>query len=954
MTAVEAPGSATTTLGIRLLGPLEVVVADRPVIVDTRKALAIVALVAAEMRPFARDELAAIFWPEAGDEAARGALRRTLSALRTAVGDTGLRIERTRVALEAGVEVDLAQVERMATSSARADLEAAAALVRGPFLAGFALRDSPAFDDWQAARASRVEALVAGLLDRLATVRWLDGDVSEAIDLARRRVELDPLDEGGQRRLIELLAGSGDRAGAIGQYRSLVALFDRELGVPPLRETTELYDAIREGSLPGPSPSLGTGRPVAATSPPAPSSLPLAGRDRDLQRLVDAWRAADPDGRLAVVEGEAGIGKTRLAEALASTVRAGGGRVLASRGYPGEGAVAYGPIAELLRAGISLPDGADRLAALDEAVRRELSRLLDLPSSSRVTAVPPSDGPSARVRFLDAIATALTTLATGDAPGLVWIDDLHLADEPTRAAAAYLARRLAGRHLLLLLAWRREDLPADALVVGDDLIRIPGTTLVTLGRLDRPAVVELVRAARPATDEDASIQALADDLHAESEGLPLHVVEALAGGGSDAAATTGGVQAILHERIASVGETAGQVLAAASVIGRSFDLTTVRLASGRSEDEVVVALEELMRRGLVREWSDAADGSIRYDFSHRRLRDAAYDTTSLARRRLLHRRTADALRSGHATAIHDPIARFALIGAHEREAGRPAEAVAAYLEAAARAEAVYANREAIEHLDAALALGDPEAATAHARIGELRSRLGEYPAAIAALETAAALAGPDELAGIETALGRVHRRRGDLAAAASHLDSALAAPRLPDDLHARALTERSLVALRAGDLQTAATSASAARIAAARAGDPRLTGRAERLVGLVAWSRGDLATAIQALDDSVALASGDPDPTSSIAALTGRALALAASGAVDEGVAAAEQAIAACRRIGDRHLEAAVENHLADLLHEAGRQDESMIHLKRAVALFAEVGEGAPEREPGVWALAAW
>ncbi len=102
------------------------------------------------------------------------------------------------------------------------------------------------------------------------------------------------------------------------------------------------------------------------------------------------------------------------------------------------------------------------------------------------------------------------------------------------------------------------------------------------------------------------------------------------------------------------------------------------------------------------------------------------------------------------------------------------------------------------------------------------------------------------------------------------------------------------------------------------------------------------------------LAADDPDPTASIAALTGLALALAADGEVDEAVASAERAVAACRRIGDRHLEAAVENHLADLLHEAGRSDESMTHLKRAVALFAEVGERAPEREPGLWALAAW
>ena len=336
------------------------------------------------------------------------------------------------------------------------------------------------------------------------------------------------------------------------------------------------------------------------------------------------------------------------------------------------------------------------------------------------------------------------------------------------------------------------------------------------------------------------------------------------------------------------------------------------------------------------------------------MRDVAYESTSLARRRLLHRRAADALRLVHGSTSRDDLARYALIAGHERQAGRPAAAAEAYIEAAGRAEAVFANREAIDHLEAAIALGHPDGAGAHARIGELRSRLGEYPAAIGSLETAAALAAPSALPAIEIAIGRVHRRRGDLVAAASHLTLALASPAMTDALRARALVERSVVALRAGELDVAGEAASETRAVADRAGDPHLAGVAERLVGLVAQSEGHLAEAQDALRRSVELAVDDPDPTASIAALTALALALAAGGSVDEAVGTAERAIEACRRIGDRHLEAAVENHLADMLHEAGRSDDSMVHLKRAVALFAEIGEGAPERDPGIWALAAW
>jgi tetratricopeptide (TPR) repeat protein len=336
------------------------------------------------------------------------------------------------------------------------------------------------------------------------------------------------------------------------------------------------------------------------------------------------------------------------------------------------------------------------------------------------------------------------------------------------------------------------------------------------------------------------------------------------------------------------------------------------------------------------------------------MRDVAFEAMSLARRRLLHRRTADALRLDLSVAGRDDLTRFALIAGHEREAGRPAEAAEAFVEAADQAEAVFANREAIDHLTSAIALGHPHGSTDHARIGELRSRLGEYPEAIVALETAAALAEPSDLPAIEVALGRVQRRRGDLAAASSHLASALGSPALTDPLRARALVEQSLVALRAGELDVAGSAASAARDVAAGVGDPHLAGVAERLVGLVARGRGDLAGAREALERSVALAAGDPDPTASIAAQTALALTLATAGSVDDGVATATSAIEACQRIGDRHLEAAVENHLADMLHEAGRPDDSMVHLKRAVALFAEIGEGAEDREPGIWALAAW
>src|SRR4029079_18154617 len=159
---------ATPTLEIRLFGPPEARVNGAPLEVDTRKALAVLAVLATDGRAYARDELAALLWPESDDAGARGALRRTLSVMRAAIDESVLRIDRQRVELDrARCWIDLAEVQRLAATDSTDALGTAADLVGGPFLAGFSLRDSPEFDDWRAARATQVERTVTDVLDRL-------------------------------------------------------------------------------------------------------------------------------------------------------------------------------------------------------------------------------------------------------------------------------------------------------------------------------------------------------------------------------------------------------------------------------------------------------------------------------------------------------------------------------------------------------------------------------------------------------------------------------------------------------------------------------------------------------------------------------------------------------------------------------------------------------------------
>lgn len=942
---------------------MRVEVAGAPLAVDTRKATALLAYLAVTGRPASRELLAALLWPDADSGDARAALRRTLSVLNAGLGAGALAIDRTAVSLrDQDTDVDLRQF-RDALGRARnhrhdpdarcpsciAALEEAVALDRGEFMSGFALRDSEAFDDWQLAEGESHRRDLAGALERLARSLATGGGTEPALEASRRWLEIDPLHEPAHRLLMDLLARAGEPAAALQQYRDCVRILDRELGVAPLPETTELYEMIRAGRLPVPAVS----RPRATPQEPPISArpvLPLAGRDRELLTLRQAFRSVGPDGRLLVVEGEAGIGKTRLVTDFADALRVAGSIVLEARAYAGEAGVAMAPISELLRVGLDRPGAASRLRSVHSDLRAEAARLVPLPDSAPEDALAarPTD-PFSGARLVEGVAEVLSALVMGATPGVLLVEDLNRTDESSLAVIAYLARRLSGRPILLLVTWRPEEMEDDvrsrvtAGAEGDGL-----TVCVALGRLDRAAVATLVSASLGTADPT-----IAEALFLESEGLPLFVAEALASPLPVGGPTPGGVAALLRSRITAVGELARQVASAAAVIGRSFELDVVRIASGRGEDETIAGLEELVRRGLIVEIGSTGGGDVRYDFSHGRLRDVAYDSIGLARRRLLHRRVAEALRSGGADG--GDAARWSLIAHHEGLAGRSSEAAVAHRLAGERARAVFANREAREHFEAALALGDPNIAELHESLAEVLTLLGDYASAIAHYEVAAALAVPERRAAIDHRLGLVHARRGDWARADGYLAGALAA--VPGDagkVRSALLADRSAIAHRSGDASAAGDLARQALSLAQAANDLAGVARAEDLLGILARGRGDLVAAQAHLERSCEAAAAGADPGPQIAALNSLALVNADLGQRARATELTREALVLCERQGDRHRQAALENNLADLLQADGRQDEAMEHLKRAVTIFAEVGGQPGELQPEIWMLIEW
>lgn len=913
---------------VRLLGPPRIERGGQVVGVDTRKAIALLAYLALSGRPQSRDHLSALLWPDADQARARSALRRTLSALNAALGSVGLRIERESLTFTgADVWVDVVAFREAALTDEPSAWKIAADLYAGEFLSGFVVRDSPEFDEWQLSAADELRGELASTLRRLVE-HSADPDPAAAIVYAKRWVDLDPLHEAAHRMLMQLYADGGDRTAALRQYRSCVAVLERDLGVEPLDETTELYESIRES------------RPVGLADPvPSPAAhaadLPLVGRGHELSRLDDAYRASLDSGRLAVIGGEAGIGKTRLATEFLVGVRERDGVVLEARCHPEEELLPFGACIELLRA---IP--VEQRRNIGKQSRAEAALLLPelaevAPSAATLSAAT-LDSPAARRRLFEGVIDVLT--AGVGRHGVIFVDDAQWMDESSRDVIRFLVRRLRGRAMCVLLTWRTEDVPpAHPLrrMLSEEQ-RSGSAVPITLRRLSQDEVATLARTA-------GAQEEVLETLYEETAGVPFFVSEYLRAD-TPSERLPAGVRDLLASRVEGCSRGASQVLAAAAVLGRAFDPATVRETSGRTEEEVATALDELAANGLVAELED------RYDFTHPKLRSYVYEATTLGRRRILHKRAAKAL--SRRARRHPELASLA--AHHHERAGEEDAAASSFKEAADHARSIYANAEALAHYRSALALGHPDSALLHEAIGDLLTLNGRYADAIGSYEKAAALGA--DLAVIGRKLGGVHHRLGDWAPAEAHYceaEEALAGR--PG--RARLLAERSLNAHRA-ELEDAASELAAraldeARNEARAEGACRSLAQAHNVAGILATRRRDPRVAREHLQASLELAEDLNDLPATAAALNNLALALRAEGAPDIALLQAERALEMCRTIGDRHREAAVLSNVADILRDLGRSEEALENVKRSVGILSEIGEPG-EPQPEIWKLVEW
>jgi predicted ATPase/DNA-binding SARP family transcriptional activator len=333
-------------LALFLLGPPRIELGDVQLKLDRYKATALLAYLAMNPGVCSRNTLAGLLWPNYDQSRARAALRRILVSLNEAGLGPWLEVERESIRIKAVPDLwlDVAQFRHNLARCQNSDQEddctfllaEAATLYRADFMAGFSLRDSPAFEEWQLWQTENLRRDLITLLARLARRHGVQGEFEIAITYTQRWLETDPIDEVAHRALMELYSQNGRRTLALRQYQICRKILQEELDIPPAQETTELYDHIRwkvedrelrvedrglriEGGSQFDQPSISY--PLSSTlhppsSPAPPSNLPaqptpFIGREVELAEI--ARRFSQPDCRLLTLIGPGGIGKTRLA-----------------------------------------------------------------------------------------------------------------------------------------------------------------------------------------------------------------------------------------------------------------------------------------------------------------------------------------------------------------------------------------------------------------------------------------------------------------------------------------------------------------------------------------------------------------------------------------------------------------------------------------------------------------
>lgn len=449
--------------------------------------------------------------------------------------------------------------------------------------------------------------------------------------------------------------------------------------------------------------------------------LPFSGRDTVFDQLVDAWkRCAAGGAEVVLLAGEPGIGKTRLAQELATRVHGGDGVVLAGR-CDEDITVPFQAFAAALDWFVRQTPAEARLGSLGDHPGDLVRLVPDL--GVRVEGLPAAlrdDPDTERFRLFQAVASWLAVGGT-QRPRLLVIDDLHWADKPTLLLLRHLiANPVAG--LLVLCTYRDTDVdrthPLSAVLA--DLRRMPAVTRIAVGGLGGDGVRELL-VRTGGHDLDEAGLAFAELVHRETSGNPFFVGEVLrhlAETGAlverdgrwtsdlrpEDAGIPEGIREVVGRRLSRLGEQAEQVLRSAAVIGYEFDVDLLADVMGRDADEVLDALDAARAANLVVEV-----GVDRHRFAHALVRETLHGELSASRRARQHRKVAEAIEARYRHDVDAVLPELATHWAEATAGGDPSRAIELAVRAGEQAGERGAWENAVRWYQRALDLMDDDA-----------------------------------------------------------------------------------------------------------------------------------------------------------------------------------------------------------------------------------------------------
>lgn len=705
-------------LRIYLFGGLRLAWDDEPIGLPAGAiACSLLAYLAAyQDRAHTRNLLAGTFWPDLPDDAARRRLSQALWHIRRALGPQPvLRSEAESIQIDpnAPVWIDSHEFEKACTQATSAavpameTLKSGIALYRGEFLAGY-------YEDWVLLERERLRNLYLAALSRLVSGYKSRGEYEKALIHAQTLLSQEPWSEEARREAMRLLHLLGRSAEALRQYETCRQLLKDELEAEPDPETQALAAEIAErAGLEAPPWLPATARPGLAPLLERPDRLPLVGRKTELAELLRLAEAAGRGaGGMALLYGEAGVGKTRLLTELAQNAQWRGLQIAWGRCYELSGPPAYQPLVEIFRA--DLP--ALNESGIEAPWRSELARLL--PELAGGDTPPELKPEEEQRRLLEAVTQGFLALGK-TAPRLILLEDVHWMDQASLAALRYLLPRLVNTRLLFVLSVRDNELSSQHVKALGTLQNTRLPRRLDLRRLDQEESAELVQHALALEQPPPLFSAR---LYSETEGNPFFITETLralmdegllyqdAGGAwstpwdnatddYNAMPLPGSLAQSIQQRLERLPVQLAEALSLAAVIGRGVPFNLWQQASNLPEGDLLQAGDELCSRGLLLSAENTtlvtqiADSD--YIFSHDQIRRVVYERLAPPRRRSYHRRVAQAL------TLLSPGKPEAL--AYHWSAAQVWDQAAAYhQQAGERARQVYALDEALNHYMQAL------------------------------------------------------------------------------------------------------------------------------------------------------------------------------------------------------------------------------------------------------------